>query len=465
MQLNALSNNRAKRAKAAEPKTVVIRLNEIVAEAGKPSFFHGIDVDTQEPVKIRMMNVDEGAIVNVRKDESLEQAKGRIHNQYVGTDAKHRPRAAEIGNPENKVHCGKGGLLMFTKVQPTNDPDGSLKAHWVETLEGRPGTSCEKVLAHVAVGEIKDKENPEKIVASFVHADIIRPESATILSAANAKDALLSAFVNRDEEALRKPFVLLRLIDNESGKVITDLPEMRVNPQLIEDKIEDHDNGVSRTVFRVAEAGDTVKYLMDPENTDRDSLILRSVLVGLSGPSGYPDLSKVESAELRSDLNQIVDAVRAGAVSAEIIPGERVAAGPATKSSFLKQIQNEKHPLNSYRGSQFLPVVVDGKEERKPRTVKIYANTFVTSKVGAGDYRFFTKANLAEQSPTKQSLYTLATVNDLKATAEASKDRVQAANPAFVEASDEQFDPYALSGDEVDAQLAASADSAADLVM
>ncbi|ABO60223.1 hypothetical protein LA345_36980 (plasmid) [Burkholderia vietnamiensis] len=461
MQLNALNVNGAKKQRKAEvPKNVVMRLDRIVNEPDKPAVFHGIDPDTNEPIRVRMMFVDEGALANARKGELLDAAKARIENQYLGTGEKHRPRPSEIGNPKSKVHCGQGGLLMFTKVLPAED--GLLKAHWVETLESGPGVACQKVCAHIAVGEIRDRENKERVVSSFVHADIIKPEAATILTNENAEEFLLGAFANRDEEALRKPFVLMRLVGKD-GSVITDLPEMRVNPLIVEEKIRDHDLGIDKAVYRIAPADDTLKHIMSPDNVERDALILRSVVFGLSEEPGYPDFGKVESDQLRGDLNNIVDAVRSGAVVAEIIPGERISAGPATKASFLKQAQNEKHPLHQYRGTQFVPTIEDGKETRKQRdNVKFYFDTYVTTKVGAGEYRYFVKANPVELFPTRQSLYTLATANDHKATAEASRERANEATAELVDTSGEQFDPDALSN--VDGELAASAD-AVDLSM
>ncbi|KVV07449.1 hypothetical protein [Burkholderia ubonensis] len=456
MQLNVLNANGANKKKRKEvPKNVVIRLDRIVNEPNKAAVFHGMDADTNEPVRIRMMSVDEGALANARNGELLDAAKARIEAQYVGTGEKHRPRPSEIGNPQNKVHCAQGGLLMFTKVLPAED--GLLKAHWVETFESGPGVACQKVRAHIAVGEIRDRENKERVVSSFVHADIIKPDAATILTGGNAEDFLLGAFANRDGEALRKPFVLMRLV-GQDGAVITDLPEMRVNPLVVEEKIKDFDLGIEKPVYRIAGAEDTLKHIMSPDNVERDALILRSVLYGLSEEPGYPDFGKVESEQLRGDLNKIVDAVRNGAVVAEAIPGERISAGPATKASFLKQAQNANHPLHQYRGTQFVPTIEDGKEVRKQRdNVKFYFDTYITTKVGAGDYRYFVKAAPAELFPRKDSLYTLATSNDHKATAEASRERVATETSELVDTTGDQFDPDALSN--VDGQLAAAADA------
>ncbi|MBN3729382.1 hypothetical protein [Burkholderia sp. Tr-20390] len=462
MQLNALSANGAAKKKRKEvPKNVVIRLDRIVNEPDKPAVFHGMVVDTNEPVRIRMMTVDEGALANARNGELLDAARARIESQYVGTGEKHRPRPSEIGNEKSKVYCAKGGLLMFTKVLPAED--GLLKAHWVETFESGPGVACQKVRANIAVGEIRDRENKERVISSFVYADVIKPEAAVILNADNAQDFLLESFSNRGEDnSVRKPFVLMRLV-GDGGNVITDLPEMRVGAAVVEDSIRDHDAGIDKKVYRPAAADETLKHIMNPENVDRDAMIMRAVLYGLSDQPGYPDYSKVENEHMRADLNMIVDNVRSGAVTAEVIPGERISAGPATKASFLKQAQNEKHPLHQYRGTQFIPTIEDGKEVRKQRDhLKFYFDTYITSKVGAGDYLYFVKAAPADLFPTKQSLYTLDTANDHKATAEASRERVSTAASELVDTTGEAFDPDALSN--VDGELAASVD-AVDLEM
>lgn len=460
MQLNALNvnNNSGKKRKADVPKTLVMRLNEIVNEPNKPAFFHGIDVDTNEPVSVRLMNVDEGAMANRRQDETLEDAKARISNQYIGTDAKHRPRPSEFRTPGNKVHCGQGGLLIFTKA--VKNPDGTFRAHWAETLDSKPGTECQKVMAHISVGEIKDKENPEKVTASFVNADIIKPEAASILTSQNAQDVLMSAFANHDGVARRNPFVLARLAYSTDGHIINELPEIRVAAAMIEEEIIDYDNGVNRKVRRVGTPDQTLAKIMDPENMVRGDQILRSVVYGLSGADGYPDFTKVTDDSLRGDLHAIVDAIRDGSVVAEVIPGERITAGKATKASFLKQATNAKHPLHQYKGQQYLPTVEDGQEVRKPRNVKYFFETYLTTKVEADlDYRYFTKAVPAEMFPTRSSGYTVATANDFSATAEASKQRAEEAASPLVDASAESWDPEALAGDGIDEQLARSAES------
>ncbi|WP_199028505.1 hypothetical protein [Ralstonia sp. ASV6] len=466
MQLNSL-NGRAKAAKAEVPKTLVIRLVEIVSDAKKPTFFHGVNVDTNEPVKVRLMTVDEGALVNKRANETLEQAKARISNQYIGTDAKHRPTPKEFGTKGSKVYCEAGGIISFTKVLSDGNEGepGAFRAHWAETLESGPGATCQKVKANVDVAIYRDRDNPELITGKAVNVDLMKPESATILTKDNIIATLKDAFVETDAEgARRKPFVLLRLIEKDTGLVYAGMPgEIRVNAATLKEEGFDHDNGVPTEVYRTGTPDETLAKIIDPATVTRDEVVLRSVLFGLSTQEGYPDLSQIEDAGKRQDFQTICDAVRSGDYVAEAIPGERISAGPATRASILKAYEdNPNHPFHQYRGTEYLPTDVDGKIERKERkNVKLYFDTYVTSVVKDG-YRFFTKASRADLHEKKASLFSVATPNDHAATAEAARTRVADASTQVVEAEPEEFDAGMVN--ELDEQLAKSA-AAAELSM
>lgn len=457
MQLNALGVGGKKRAsKADQPQNLVVRLTEIKLEQGKPGFFHGINVDTNEPVAVRLMTVGEGIEVNKRADESFEAANARIERQYVGSGQSHRPRPSEINNPNEKVHCAAGGLMMFTKVLA--NPDGTFRAHWAETLEGKPGAVCEKVIANVKIGQVFDREDRSKVTGEYVYADVIKPEFAAVLGKDNAELVLQAAFANQDGDVRRNPFVLARLVSAEDGKVYEGLPELQVRGAVVKDKVEDHDSGTTRDVTRPADAAETIAWINNPENKSRDAMILRAALHGALGKEGYPDFGDAADAA-KADLNQITDAVRGGSYHFEVIPGERVNAGPATKTSLLKAfIGNEKHPLNMYSGRHFVDGGDGPKQERKVRN---FFDTYLTIKEGEGGYRYFTKVSAAEARPQKVNLYTIATSNDFKTPAAEAKQRAVEATAGVVDADEDEFDPTALAGgvDEkgVDAQLNASA--------
>jgi len=439
MQLNALGVGRKAKAKADLPQTMVVRLIEIRSEAGKPGVFVGHNVDSNERVEVRMMSVDEGVLVNKRADESLDAAKARVDGMYVGSGEKHRPRPAEFANPSHKTHCAAGGLMIFTKTM--KNEDGTFRAHWAETLERGPGTAVSKEMAHVAIGEIKDTLDPTKVTGSYVVVDVIKPQFAAILNADNTALVLDAAFANEDDIGQRRPFVLARLIAADTGKVVTDLPEMRVGAVSIEETVHDYDAGTSSKIFRPGDAAQTLAHISDPLNLNRDAMTLRAAIHGALGHEGYPDFGLADEG-VKGDLKQITDAVRSGDYQMEIIPGERIAAGPATKASLLKAWKgNDKHPLNFFKGTQFLEL---GDGSRKERKVNLYADTYVTVQKGEGNYKYFTKAAMAEAFPKKISLYNVATVNDTETAAEASKGRASEAASGLVDATAEEFDPNAL---------------------
>lgn len=459
MQLNGLGVNARKneRAKKADlPQTMIMRLSAIVTELNKPGFFQGVDVKTGEAVAVRMMNVAEGVLVNKREDESAEAAEARIKKQYIGEGESHRPRPSEIANPNHKTHCAPGGLMAFTKV--VKNDDGTYRAHWAETIESKAGASCEMVMAHVSIGEITDRDDRSKVTGAYVAVDQIFPDAAHYLSAENAMTVIEVAFANNHEGVQRSPFLLARIIDTESGSVVTELPEMRVNAKLVEQKVYDHDNGTETLIRRPGTAAETFAHIMDPENVLRDAMIMRAALVAVQQPTGYADFADSVPDSTKASLNSITDGIRSGAYKYEVIPGERINAGPATKSSLLKSWKgNAKHPLNFYKGEQFLD---DGTGEKKKRTVKRYFETYVTTKIGENGYKYFTKAVGAEAFPAVISLYNLATANDSKTPAEEAKKRAEEARAGVVDTSEEEFDPTALTTGVdtagVDANLAAS---------
>lgn len=460
MQLNALGVGGGKRAAKSElPQTLVMRLAEIKLDPSKPGEFHGINVDTNEPVVVRMMTVEEGALINKRKDESLDDTKARLQKQYVGSGQSHRPRPSEINNPNEKTHCAPGGLLAFTKV--LKNEDGSYRAHWAETLESKAGASAEKVMASVHIGEVFDKEDRSKVIGEYVFADVVKPDQAVVLTKENAEVALLAAFANKNEDGTsRNPFVLARLVSAEDGKVVTSLPEMKVNGVLLKEEVTDFDSGTSREVRRPADAAQNLAAINDPANKARDAMVLRAALHGVLGKEGYADFGDAAD-NAKADLNQITDAVREGSYHFEVIPGERISAGPATKSSLMKAWKaNENHPLNFYKGRQFLE---DVSGEKKERNVRFFFETYLTTKVGDGDYRYFTKTLAADARPQKVSLYTMATANDFKAPALEAKQRAAEATAGVVDVDEEEFDPTAMAGgvdaNGVDAKLSQSAAS------
>lgn len=446
MQFSGLNGGGARKQRAGaeknEPKTLVMRLNEVVIAQGKPGVFEGVNVETNEPVRVRMMTVDEGTVVNVRGNESLDDARKRVQLAYVGTDAAHRPRPQEVATKGQKVFCDAGGLLMFTKVLQAPGDDGMLMAHWVETLAAEPGAACEKVRGHLSAGTVQG--------ASYAYVDAIDPKAAKVLTPENAVDTLLAAFDNEKDGVQRKPFVLLRLLD-ENNNVVTGLPETRVSAATIKDSITDPDTGTVKDVYTIGNAQQTLERIVDPATEDRHSMIMRAVIAGLNGDGAYPDYSKA-SPDMRQDLHSIVDAIKDGTLRAEVIPGERINAGPATRASLIASTANAKHPINFYTGSQWFPQADGSREEQK---VHWYKELYVTKKEGQNGYQYFIKANEAGQEQPKQSVFSLVTENsngfaktvavEAAATSETAQDpademlRAQQSKSAASEMSPEPF--------------------------
>lgn len=449
MQFNTLGKNGGGSKKAQKrdlPVNIAMRLDRIEVAEGKPSFFHGFVVGTNEPVKIRMMTIDEGVAVNARKGEDLEACKTRLQSQYAGTGEKHRPRPTEIANASHKAHCEAGGLLMFTKC--LKNEDGIYRAHWVETMERTAGAGCDKVVAHIRAEDVKENG---KVTGFQVVADVVNPDSATMLNKDNLVATLTTAFANRSGDEKRKPFVFARLVNPETGAIV--LPPARANAKYNQLETTDADTGQSFKVYEAAAAEDSVKNLFSPENTSQDAMVIRAALFGLGEKEGYPEYKDVSNEALVKDLNSITDAVRGGKLQVEIIPGERISAGPATRASIEKAVKgNSNHPVNTL---YTLRTETGYAKERR------FCDTFLTTKLGKDGHRFFTKAAPADLYPAMQSVAKLATVNDHKATAEAALARAAEAVATEVVVDEnmalEPSQMEGLPGDELDAKLTQSA--------
>lgn len=449
MQFSALGKKGGgKKVKRDLPVNKVIRLDHIELGNGVPSFFHGFEIGTNEPIKIRMMTIEEGVKVNMRNGESLEQAQARIQQSYVGTGEKHRPRPAEIASETHKAHCEAGGVMMFSKCLANED--GSFRAHWVETLERRPGAGCDKVFANIRAENIVD--NTTKQVTGFsVVADVVNPGAAVVLDKGNLMPTLLGAFANRNGDEMRKPFVFARLVNAETGAVI--LPGARANAKYDMREEKDADTGQEFKVYEAASAEDSVTNLFNPESTSQDAMMIRAALFGLGEQPGYPEFKDVKNDALLADLKQVTDAVRSGALRVEIIPGERISAGPATRASIEKAVKgNPNHPVN---------MQYTQRNEKGYVTERRFCDTYLTTKLGKDGHRYFTKAVPAELYPAMQSVVKMATVNDHTATATISKARAAESVATEVEINEDMpLDANSLDtlpGTEVDEKLAASA--------
>lgn len=413
MKFNSLQggrgNNPRKVAKADLPINLAVRLDKIeLGKDGAPSYFHGFAVGSNEAVAVRMMTVAEGVQVNARQGEEGEDTKKRVHKMYVGDGEAHRPKPVEVNNPAHKTHCAPGGLLLFTKC--LRNEDGTYRAHWAETLERESGAGCDVVTAHLRIRE-KPGANG-KPGQKQVFADILSPEAATILTQDNVVTTLTSALAPTAHDVeKRRPFAAFRLVGAADGKVHV---IGRVDPKYVEGKIDDPDTGESFKTFTAAPAEESVKNIFNPENDNRDLRVIRAALHGLGAAEGYPEFKDV-SDEVKKDLQDVTDHVRSGALKVEVIPGERISAGPATRASMIKSAENNKyHPLNNYSRKD-----ADGNFQ-----FPLYAKTFLVTMVGKDGARFFSKAVPVDLYPQTKSLKSLATANDFKAAAAEAQSRV-----------------------------------------
>lgn len=448
--LGKTGSGSVKTAKKDLPINLAVRLERVEISNDKPSLFHGFRMDTNEPVSVRMMTVDEGVFINKRKAETSEECKARLHKQYIGTGEAHRPRPAEVANASDKRHCEAGGLLMFTKA--VKNEDGTFRAHWVDTIERTAGAGCDKVMAHIRVEDIRDEKDRTKIIGVQVVADVVRPDDAVVVNNANLVEVLQSAFDNKNaNDEKRKPFIFVRLIDVSNGKIV--LPPARGSAKYNAIERRDPDTGEEFTLREAAVSGDSIVNLISAENKSQDGMIIRAALMGLTKDPEYPEYPVGTSDDMIKELNMITDAVRSGALSVEIVPGERIGAGPATRASIEKAAKTQpNNPINT---------LYTVRNENGRTMERRFCETYLTTLVGKDGHRLFTKAVPVDCFPQARPMKSMATVNDHRAAAAEAQERSADAGATHVEVPETMpFDPSALDGkghDEVNEKLLASA--------
>ncbi|WP_432262897.1 hypothetical protein [Cupriavidus sp. TMH.W2] len=445
MQLNSLNNKTAQRVpKADQPKTVVMRLQAITPSADGPTFFHGFHAGSDEPVSVRLMDVDEAlAVVGSKFAADRDAARAKLVDLFGGKGEKRRPRPSEFANPEHKVHCEPQGLMVFTRC--LKNEDGSYRAYWPETLAASAGVACDRVHANIVLD--RRWNETAKRVQETVAADIVMPESAVVLNAENVKPTLLGAMspsvVINGEPVGRRPFVFLRLISKEDGSM--PLAPARVHAAYVPTTKKDHDTGLEITRHDAAPAEQSLAKILTPADKDeritQDALVARAMIFALGDKPGYPDFSDADERVV-GDLKQIVDAVRSGDYVVEAIPGERIAAGPATRASLLKQGFTGDDPKAAYKANHPVHMFWSPRDEKGYIKERRFLPTYLTTEIGKDGLRFFTKNVLEDYNPGKVTIKTLATVNDFKTGAGAAKERV--ADAELTEADGTGFDPSSI---------------------
>lgn len=454
MEFNAIGKNKPAvktTAKKDAPINLAVRLEKIEISADKASFFHGFRIDTGEAVSVRMMSVEEGALVNKRATETTEEVLARMKKQYVGVGESHRPRASEIADPKHKTHCQPGGLMMFTKA--VKNDAGSYRAHWVETMEKEAGAGCVQEMANVRIVTQKDPLDEKKTLSKVV-AQIVRPNDAVVLKQNNLMESLNSAFdpLNAAGEK-RKPFVFVRLIDAQNGKVM--VPPIVASAKYFPVERKDFDTGEEFTNFYASPAAESIANLMNEENTGEAATMIRSALFGLAQKEGYPVFPDTIDDDVKTDMMMITDNARSGAMTIEMIPGENINAGPAATASIMKAVETQPHnPMNT---------IFTVRNDNGRVTELRFTPTYLTTLMGKDGHRLFTKHVVADLYPQAKAMQQLATVNDHATAAKEAKARSAEANATHIEVPDGlPFDPSALDGashDDVNAKLQASSEA------
>lgn len=416
--------------KTKDRTNLMLRYVELRARQGLSPLFVGRDVVTAEEVLVTMATPQEAAAFKARADETFDAAAARLQGVYAGSGEKRRPQLRDLKEAGNKLFTEVGGLVSFSDA--IRGEDGIYRAHWMECFSNKPGSEVVTGVLAVRPKFSKPATNSAEPRKSF-RAEIFFPEKAAVLNTSNAVAELQAALVPTTAEGkLRRPIVAMRLLDEKGAVLAMTNISARYEAKDVTDEFAE--NPEEKTVYMPLDADTSITHLFDPENTAQNAALARAMLYGVVNggeQEQYPSFKEGQlTADQLADVHATVDAVRAGKVKVEIIPGVSLPAGDSTNTNLIKKSLNERDPVNYFRKTIKNP----GEEKGHPEFCFTPASVLVA--YGKDGLPFFIKWQTASPTASYVPLSKLATVNDNPAAPEAAARLEAAAEPDTLGAMD-----------------------------
>ena len=361
------------RPQADRAKPLAIRITGFDTPNNAFHFAEGVDLDSNQPVRVRLMTKDE-SIQHLRtqygyRDKPMDELERYVTLRLAGNGTTMpRPRVADFATHDTNMSVKPGGVMLFESAQLNSKKDGvaEYRAYWPTILAKDPSVEVSRkpinFFLHAeqssAPTTTPDGNGHAKTYKVRAFADVLHPERATTLTAENAKTTLLDSFNNTHPSGAQvRPFVMVRLLDMNpangvpKGQVYL---ARQISGSYEVERSVDQVTGLTVEYKKPTSASNSLNEIMNgrqfenirPEAADelrlRDDL-LKLVYTAVTRPEVRASQLKFHSGMMQSpeaieQAQSVLDDIRSGRAAVEILPGERIDAGPILRSDLAASV-------------------------------------------------------------------------------------------------------------------------------
>lgn len=361
------------RPQADRAKPLAVRITGFDTPNNAFHFAEGVDLDSNQPVRVRLMTKDE-SIQHLRtqygyRDKPLNELEQYVTLRLAGNGTTMpRPRIADFAAHDTNMSVKTGGVMLFEAAQINSKKDGvaEYRAYWPTILAKDPSVEVTRkpmnFFLHAeqssAPASTPDGSGHAKTYKIRAFADVLHPERATTLTAENAKTALLESFNNiHPSGAQVRPFVMVRLLDMNPAEGVPKgqvYLARQISGSYEVEKSVDQVTGQVVEYKKPTSASNSLNEIMNGRQFENirpeaaDELRLRDDLLKLVYTAATrPDVrasqlkfhsSMMQSQEAIEQAQSVLDDIRSGRAAVEILPGERIDAGPILRNDLATSV-------------------------------------------------------------------------------------------------------------------------------
>lgn len=326
-----------KRRPIRKVENIAVRISDIELSDDKPAYFVGNRIDTNEPIRVRMMTVDEAVEANLRKN-SNEGDRTRLKNYFEEkfiSGSFVRPSPEKFADPSAKEHVATGGVVMFDRAL-LND-DGTYRAQWASTIAPRPENEAMKVFIHLDARE----ENPELKRKALVSATILAPEKAVELKGDDRINVIYALMSSKDTNGHpRNPNPVIRMTMNDGTFQHASIPAMSKT-----ETRKNFNTGAQIKINTPLPPEEAIEAILQNERMaeTRNGRLVKAVLSGLSGkPANWGKMTD----EQKKVVERLADSIANGQTPVTAIPGQRIYAGNNAAVDMIKKGSRPNSPMS-----------------------------------------------------------------------------------------------------------------------
>jgi hypothetical protein len=361
------------RPQADRAKPLAVRITGFDTQNNAFHFAEGVDLDSNQPVRVRLMTKDE-SIQHLRtqygyRDKPIDELERYVTLRLAGNGTTMpRPRIADFAAHDTNMSVKAGGVMLFESAQMNTKKDGvaEYRAYWPTILAKDPSVEVTRKPINFFLhaeqssvpGPTSDGGGHAKTYKVRAFADVLHPERATTLTAENAKTTLLESFNNAHPSGAQvRPFVMVRLLDMNPGEGVPKgqvYLARQISGSYEVEKSVDQMTGQVLEYKKPTGASNSLNEIMNgrqfenirPEAADelrlRDDL-LKLVYTAVTRPEVRATQLTFHSAMMQSQeaieqAQSVLDDIRSGRAAVEILPGERIDAGPILRNDLATSV-------------------------------------------------------------------------------------------------------------------------------